>query len=91
MRAKLIQFLLFLLKALGAEVIAVPAYMKPILEVAEDLCSMAQTHSGDPSGEWKRGNVYGRMIKVFPQASRKDLALAIELVLSKHTSLRLTS
>jgi len=37
----------------------------------------------EQSGEWKRHQVYARLIKEFPQISRKDLGLAIEIAVQK--------
>ena len=37
----------------------------------------------DASGEYKRHSVYAALIKAFPDARKKDLALAIEQVLQE--------
>lgn len=37
----------------------------------------------DVSGEWKRHQVYATLIKIFPDISKRLLALAIELYLNK--------
>ena len=44
-----------------------------VLAVCEDL-----THPGE-SGEYKRHQVYAKLLKSFPQADKQDLAFAIEL------------
>lgn len=59
----------------------VPTIDQAILDLTKGLISMAD--SWDSTGEYKRHTVYAKLIKAFPDADKKTLALAIELVISK--------
>lgn len=49
----------------------------PVLEVARALVTWAETQ--DASGEWRRHQVFGRLVKAFPHRSKDVLGLLIEL------------
>ena len=53
----------------------------PLLATAQRLVVWAEETFPGTSGEHKRHQVYARMLRVHPDASRRDAALAIELVL----------
>ena len=53
----------------------------PIRDRARVLTDKAELL--DASGEYKRHTVYAALIKAFPDARRRDLALAIEHVLQE--------
>lgn len=52
---------------------------EPIIERAKALT--AEWHQPDFSGEYKRHQVFARLIKDYPGVSRRTLAMAIELSL----------
>ncbi len=53
----------------------------PLLATAQRLVAWAEETCPGTSGEHKRHQVYARMLRVHPAASRRDVALAIELAL----------
>ena len=55
------------------------ALVQPYLEAAATLCTKVQVEAPEAAGEWKRHQVYARLLKQFPVASHRDLALALEL------------
>ncbi len=74
MRKLLIRLLLWLL---GDEYMPIPREVKALLPTAR---LEWQEHADyDQSGEWKRHQVYSRLQKKYPESSKRDIALAIEL------------
>ena len=76
MKNFIIRFLVWLLGKLES-----PKDLPPYLERAAVL--VAAIDRVEQGGEWKRHQVYARLIKEFPQISRKDLGLAIEIAVQK--------
>ena len=87
MQKWLVKFLRWALLKLGGNidrVVSPPAYekAKPYIEVARALASAVEAVSAaGTSGEYKRHVVYAQLIKKFPNAVKRALALAIELSL----------
>lgn len=50
----------------------------PVYKRALELCRGAETFAPGTSGEYKRHQVYSKLIKEFPEIARKDLGLIIE-------------
>ena len=76
MKNFIIKYLVWLLNKLESPQ-DLPAYM----DRAKIL--VTSIDKAEQSGEWKRHQVYARLIKEFPQISRKDLGLAIEIAVQK--------
>ena len=57
-----------------------PPVEDPALWRVRELVS-AQESAGGPSGEYKRHQVYARLLKEFPERRKRDLAYLIELVI----------
>jgi hypothetical protein len=85
MRRRLIQFLLWALRKLEV----FPEYffnyggLMAFVEAAVPLVESWEIEESEFAGEYKRHQVYARLIKLFPDAERIDLAQAIELALRK--------
>ena len=71
------RFALWFLKVSGYEFPKPQIFANRYVPAAKLLC--AEFANWDASGEAKRHQVYSRLIKQFPEARKKDLALAIEL------------
>lgn len=59
--------------------ITVTPQIRALMNVARVETAKAEGYS--KSGEWKRHRVYAQMIKIFPNAARRDISKAIELSL----------
>ena len=55
----------------------IPAYTKRAYELVKEYDTL------QASGEYKRHQIYSKLIKEFPEVSKKDLALSIELGVQK--------
>lgn len=78
MKPTLIQrFALWILKITGYKFPQPQILASKYVPTAAVFC--AEYKDWDASGEAKRHQVYARLIKQFPEARKKDLALAIEL------------
>ena len=53
----------------------------PLLISARIWTAWAEETFPDTSGEHKRHQVYARLLRIYPDARRRDVALAIELAL----------
>ena len=65
-----------------AEVIE-PLPPDPVLERAREWVAWADGMAPGTDGEYKRHQVYARLIKAFPQSRKRDLAFAIERVMQE--------
>lgn len=77
MKRLLIKLLLWIT---GGKMFLVPAEVVKILPQVKMLCSLVDKK--EQSGEWKRHQVYASLIKLHPEISRRNIALAIEVALS---------
>ena len=62
-----------------AGVTLLPKPNEGILLEAKRLCNVAEAIHTDQSGEYKRHQVFSRLIKAFPAAKKRELGLAIEV------------
>ena len=66
--------------AVGLDRWHVPATIAPLVDEARWLALDQDAHAAEgTSGEYKRHQVYARLIKAHPEIQKRDLALAIEL------------
>lgn len=77
----LLRLALWYVRKCGIEIVTVPARIQGFLPLVQDLC--AKEDEKKESGEWKRHQVYARLLKTFPSEDKKDLAFAIELAMRK--------
>lgn len=61
----------------GISLVATPA--TEIVKEALRLCINAEETYPTQSGEYKRHQVFAKLIKVFPDSSKRQLGIAIEL------------
>jgi hypothetical protein len=81
MRKYLVQFTLWLVRKLDLQMFHYVAFVE-FIEAAFPLVLVENTKV-DQSGEYRRHQVYAQMVKKFPWASKRDLALAIELAVRR--------
>lgn len=79
MKRLLIRFAGWILRHYGIPLFLLSAEIISLRDSAVKLCDKIDIQ--DQSGEWKRHQVYAKLIKMYPRASRRDIALAIELAL----------
>jgi len=63
----------------GIECFFVTPAIRLIIKAASSFTDQFDPYSKE--GEWKRHQVYGRLVKQFPKSDRRDISLAIELAL----------
>ncbi len=61
----------------------IPEGVGKLVDAAKSLALPFEQDKTGMSGEAKRHQVYARLIKDFPESTRKDIALAIELAMRK--------
>jgi hypothetical protein len=83
MKKILIKFLLFLLHKLGVSMIDTPD--ATLLNSVVVEVNRADEVYPETSGEYKRHQVYSRLIKTYPKISKKDLGYVIEAALRVRT------
>ena len=86
MKARLIKWLLFLLGKLGYRLFAgyqLSAYglSDRLLAAGLQATAEAERKGGEKSGEGKRAQALRMMMNLVPEASHREIALAIELCL----------
>ena len=64
-------------------VLIIPEYIEDILPAALEII-MALEKVPDVSGEWKRHQCFAKLIKKYPDIRKRDLALAIEIVVQQY-------
>jgi hypothetical protein len=84
MKKTLIQFLFWILRKLSAEFYLAPVSGYTLTHDVMKLIPMArifvaQLDSQQQAGEWKKHQVYARMLKNNPGIAKRDISLAIEL------------
>ena len=57
--------------------------MSRLTLVATTLVAAQERENPDTSGEYKRHQVYAKMLKTFPAVRRRDIGLAIELAIQE--------
>jgi hypothetical protein len=67
-------------RKLGVKLCALPPEVWGYVARASALCF---ENEGSASGESKRHQVYARLIKEFPEAKKRRLALAIEVAMNR--------
>jgi len=77
MKKLLVKLALLILKYYIVPLLPLSDTVVEIAKRALVLCTEAEKHP--ESGEWKRHQVYARLIKNFPSARRRDIALALEV------------
>ena len=82
MRKLIIAICLWLLRKAGHQFPKqVNLFLNPYTERAKQLCREQQQGWPERSGEGKRHQVYARLLKEFPSANKRDIAIAIEMAL----------
>lgn len=84
MKARVIRWLRALLLWLDPppKVVPFPApVLDPLDAEADRLVREADQMRGGPDGEYKRHVVYSRLLKLFPDRRKRDVAFAIELAI----------
>lgn len=63
-----------------------PTVALSIYKAASELVGRYEINEPFQSGEWKRHQVYAKLIKQFPEESRNEIALALEIAVwtAKH-------
>ena len=74
------KLLIKLLALLGTRVIIVPDDI--LIEYAAKECADAEATFKEQSGEYKRHQVYSKLIKKFPEHSKRDISMAVEMGLN---------
>jgi hypothetical protein len=82
MKARLIQFLLFLLAKLGYKPFAY-GLSDRLLAAAHQATAEAERKGGAKSGEAKRAQALRMLLNLVPDASQRQIGLAIELCLPR--------
>ena len=77
MREYIIKFALWLVRKLGLKMFHYTRFENLICAASEPI--QVEELKKDMSGEYKRHQVYARLIKRFPDVPRRDIGLAIEL------------
>lgn len=82
MKRVIVRWLRWLLRKLGYRDVPVSA---PVRKMAAAALPLVLTYDAikDVSGEYRRHQVYARMIDAFPEADRDDLGFAIELAVQR--------
>ena len=78
MKKRLVKFLLFLLHKFGYSPYGLTY---ELLEAARQATAEAERKGGERSGEGKRAQALRMMLNLVPEASQRDIGLAIELCL----------
>ena len=79
MKRLLISLAIRLLRRYAVRLIPIMPAVQTVLVEALKLTAAVDVH--EQSGEWKRHRVYVRLLKLFPDTAKRDIALAIELAL----------
>lgn len=83
MKNLLYKLAMLLLKWSGNRVIIAPTNLEQFVTVAEKLIIEQDILEPDNGrGEWKRHNTYAKLLKLFPNESKRALSLALELACS---------
>lgn len=77
MKTLLVKLAHWIFRRYSVQLMAIPPDVQDMLPEARRLCSVIDEKP--QAGEWKRHQVYARMIKLFPQYSNRDASLAIEI------------
>ena len=82
MKRLLFRLLEGVLRKIDGDLLALSPDVLAILPVVRELCLFYDQHvDASTSGEYKRAQVYGKLIKLYPKTPKHDLALAIEVAI----------
>ncbi len=81
MKARVVKMLTWALRKLGYRDIPVSAEVRKLSVAALAFVLEFEKHPGP--GEYKLGQVYGKMVKVFPNDARDDIGFAIQIAVRR--------
>jgi hypothetical protein len=82
MKSLLIKFALFIFRHYLYRAFMIPPEMEPIIaDAIVEADKWNRTTSPGTSGEFKRHQCYGYLLKKYPKARNRDVAIAIELAI----------
>jgi hypothetical protein len=73
----------WIIKRYGITSILITDDIELIASEAKSLCAVEDAVHSSLSGEYKRHQVYARLIRLFPKLSRRDISIGLELGLRR--------